>query len=249
VEDVGASATVDLPIGRSRLDVGFPMSMPRRLRGDRGVGELRMPVILGVGVALVLIVLVAVQLASGAASQSDKPKVLVLGDSITDRGQQALKDELGPLYSLSMDGKTSFRTDQQMPSAERWSSREFEQVVLNLGTNDVIQGSGVDQGAQNLAAMVAMFPQASCVHLVTINEMIPREASPTAMRDAKALNEQVRALAAADPRIRIVDWAAIVSDEYAAGTNPTMDGVHPTEEGYEALASAYRTSLDTCPAA
>lgn len=205
-----------------------------------------MPVILGVGVAIVVVTVLAIRMAYGSVEPSDKPKVLVLGDSITDRGQQALKDELGPTYSLSMDGKTSYRTDQQLPSAERWSTRAFEQVILNLGTNDVIQASGVDEGITNLTTMASLFPQATCVHIVTINEMIPPKASPTAARDAVALNERIRAMAA-DPRIRIVDWARIVADETAAGNEPTIDGVHPTEEGYEALAAAYEDSLATCP--
>lgn len=207
-----------------------------------------MPVILGVGVAILVIVLLAVRLAYGPTfAQEDGPKVLVIGDSITDLGQQELKDELDAEYSLSLDGKTSFRTDEQLPSAERWSTRDFTQVVINLGTNDVIQGTSPSDAAANLEAMAQLFPTATCIHVVTVNELIPAEANPVADELARELNDQIRTLPSRNPRVRVIDWAAIVNEEKALGVDLTIDGVHPSDEGYVLLAQAYSEALDSCP--
>jgi lysophospholipase L1-like esterase len=110
----------------------------------------------------------------------------------------------------------------------------------------VVQGWPTDQTAATLSKMVSLFPEAACVHLVTINENIPREAGAAAARSATRLNERVRTLAEADPRVRIVDWAGIVAAERQRGVDPTIDGVHPSEDGYELLSAAYETSFDSC---
>jgi hypothetical protein len=223
------------------------LSGAHRLRGEGGqVGDVRVPVVVVVGIAIVVVTVLAVRLAYGAATSHDKPRVLVLGDSITDRSQAALKDELGAGFDLSIDGKTSFRVGQQLQSAERWSSRDFDQIVINLGTNDAIQGAAVEQSAADLAAMVALFPEARCIHLVTVNEDIPAEADPEAARRAAQLNHHLWTLAAADPRLHVVDWAALVRAELERGAEPTLDGVHPTDDAYELLAVAYAASIRPC---
>jgi lysophospholipase L1-like esterase len=198
------------------------------------------------GAVIVIMVVLAVRLAHGTWSDAAGPTVLVLGDSITDRGQWALKDRVGPAYTLWTDGKTSYRSDEQLPSAERWSTRSLDQVAINLGTNDVIQGWPTDRTAATLSTMVSLFSEADCVHLVTVNEYPSKETRRGAARSAKQLNEQIRSLASADPRVRIVDWAGIVEAELRRGVDPTTDGVHPSEDGYELLSAAYETSFDSC---
>ena len=104
---------------------------------------MRLPVVLAAGVVIVVVAVLAIRVASGAPeTEHDKPRVLVLGDSITDHGQRELNDELGPLYALSIEGQDNFRLDEQIPAAERWATRPFQQVVINLGTNDAVQNDG-----------------------------------------------------------------------------------------------------------
>jgi hypothetical protein len=218
----------------------------RRLTGD--AGELSVPVIIGAGIAIVLVVVVSIQVAylTGVIDDEQRPRVLVLGDSISDRGQRSLRDEVAGAFEVSIDGKASFTTQMMVPAAQRWSTRDFEQVIINLGSNDIAQGVDVDQSALTLAQMVDLFPEAVCVHLVTVTEAMPEAAGPDVRRRAAELNERMRSLAAEDERVRIVDWAAIVRDEIAQGREPTLDGVHPTNETHPRLAAAQAESLDAC---
>ncbi|WP_208026775.1 SGNH/GDSL hydrolase family protein [Rhabdothermincola sediminis] len=219
-----------------------------RLLGDGG--EVRLPTILGVGIGLVVLVVLAIRIAylTGVIDdhRDDRPRVLILGDSITDRGQRALRAELGAAYDLSIDGKASFRIDQQLPSAQRWSTRPFSQVVINLGTNDADQGWPPAESAAALTEMVGLFPDATCIHLVTINERPPDLHGGEPARAAKALNEHIRELSVSDPRVRMVDFDAILRRLSAEGFEPTLDGIHPTDETHELLAQAIAESLDAC---
>jgi hypothetical protein len=218
----------------------------RRCRGDRGyVTDVRLPVVLAVGVLIVVVTVFAIRLAYGSADDGTKPRALILGDSITDHGQRELNDTIGPLYALSIDGQDNFRIDDQLPVAERWATRPFQQVVINLGTNDAVQGWPLDQSSANLTKLVGMFPNAECIHLTTINEHL-KGRSPEAGPSAAALNDQIRAMAAADPRIDVVDWNALVETKMAQGVDLTSDGVHPTRDGGQLLINAYEKSMESC---
>jgi hypothetical protein len=211
------------------------------------VNDVRMPVVVAAGVAIFVIAIFAVRLAYGAATHQEKPRVLVLGDSITDRSQASLNEELGASYSLSIDGKASFRIGEQLPSAQRWATRSFDQVVINLGTNDAVQGGSMRQSGADLGTIVAQFPEARCVHLVTVTEDIPAEASPAAAGRAALINQRMREIASGDARVRVLDWSAVVHAELERGGAPTLDGVHPTEEGHQMLADLYSASIRNCP--
>jgi hypothetical protein len=218
----------------------------RRCGGDRGyVTDVRLPVVLAVGVLIVVVTVFAIRLAYGSADDFSKPRALILGDSITDKSQRELNDTIGPLYALSIDGQDNFRIDDQLPVAERWATRPFQQVVINLGTNDAVQGWPLDQSSANLTKLVAMFPNAQCVHVTTINEHL-RGRSANAGPNAAALNDQIRAMAAADPRINVVDWNALIEANLAQGVDLTSDGVHPTREGSQLLIGAYDKSMQSC---
>ncbi len=218
----------------------------RRCRGDRGyVTDVPLPVVLAVGVLIVVVTVFAIRLAYGSADDGIKPRALILGDSITDHGQRELNDT--GHHSMIIAGRLqdTFRIDDQLPVAGRWAPRSFQQVVINLGTNDAVQGWPQDQSSANLTKLVGMFPNAACLHLTTINEHL-RGRSSEAGPSATALNDQIRAMAAADPRISIVDWNALVEANSAEGVDLTSDGVHPTREGGQLLINAYDMSMDSC---
>jgi lysophospholipase L1-like esterase len=119
-------------------------------------------------------------------------------------------------------------------------------VVINLGTNDVVQGWPIDQSAAGLEQIVSLFPDANCIHLTTVSEFMPDRTSTTEA-DAIALNDAIRTMAATNPQIRIVDWNEIVAEQQAAGVDLTSDGVHPTDEGQQLLVDAYEESMLACP--
>lgn len=218
----------------------------RWCRGDRGyVTDVRLPVVLAIGVLIVVVAVLAIRVAYGSSSKDSEPRALILGDSITDHGQRALNDSLGPLYDLSIDGQDNFRIDDQLPVAERWATRPFRQVVINLGTNDAVQGWPSDQSTANLRKLVAMFPDAACIHLTTVNEHLKGRSGDVGDLAAR-INDQIDEMAAADPRIRVVDWNALVEANLAQGVDLTSDGVHPTAEGNQLLIDAYEASMAGC---
>jgi hypothetical protein len=222
---------------------------PRSTRGraDHGyVSDVRLPVVLAVGVLILVVAVVAIRLAYGSTSSDTRPRALVLGDSITDHGQRVLRDTIGPLYLLSIEGQDNFRVDDQLPVAQRWATRDFSQVVINLGTNDVVQGWPIDQSTAGLEQIVSLFPEANCIHLTTVSESLPGRTSSTAA-DAAELNAAIRSMAESNSRVRIVDWNAIVDEQQAQGIDLTTDGVHPTTEGQQLLVDAYEASMTACP--
>jgi hypothetical protein len=203
-----------------------------------------LPVVLGVGVLIVVIAVLAIRIAYGATADETKPRVLVLGDSITDHGQRELRDTIGPLYALSVEGQDNYRADELVPAAQRWATRDFQQVIINLGTNDVVQGWPVPKTTETLEQLVSFFPRAQCIHLTTINTDLDLGAA--ASDRANAVNDQLQAIADSDSRIHIVDWNAIVDAETAQGVRLTSDGVHPTSEGQQLLVDAYEQSMSAC---
>jgi hypothetical protein len=221
-----------LPVARARYDGGY-------------VSHVSLPVVMCVGVFIVVVAVLAIRLAYGATPEEVKPPVLVLGDSITDHGQRELRDTLGPMYALSIEGQDNFRIDDLLPVAERWATRDFVQVVINLGANDVVQGWPVDESADGLERLVELFPEARCIHLTTLSEELPTR-SPSAEGNAASLNETMRRLSAEDRRVRVVDWNRIVSDARESGTDLTSDGVHPTSEGQRLLVAAVERSTLAC---
>lgn len=211
--------------------------------------DVRLPVVLAVGVVIVVVAVLAIRVASGTPETDvDKPRVLVLGDSITDQGQRGLNEELGPLYALSIEGQDNFRLDEQIPAAERWATRPFQQVVINLGTNDSVQGWPSDQSVASLERLVSLYPNARCIHLTTVNERV-RGRSAEGPARAAAINAAITSMAQSDPRIRVVDWNALVGHSVATNVELTTDGVHPNEPGQQMLIKGYENSLAKCSSA
>jgi len=238
------------PAPTERCDLvggGRPAAGERRpLRGDGGyISDVRLPVVLAVGVVIVVVAVLAIRVANGAPTDTEKPRVLVLGDSITDHGQRQLNEQLGPLYTLSIEGQDNFRIDEEIPAAERWATRPFQQVVVNLGTNDAVQGWPTDQSLASLDRLVSLYPNAACIHLTTVNEHVRGRAADGPAR-AAAINEAIRSMADADPRIRVVDWNALVAHSIANDVDLTTDGVHPNEPGQELLTQGYENSMAKC---
>jgi len=175
------------------------------------------------------------------------PPVALIGDSITAMSATSLHRRLDDDWSVTIDGRPGYRVDQQLDAARRIAARGPEQVVINLGTNDVNQGVDPASSAAAMVEMVSLFDSARCIHLVTVNESM-LDGNLEVRRSAETLNEAYRAIAARDPRVRIIDWAGMVEDWQAAhpGRSITTDTVHPTDEGIDLLVSAYDEALTSC---
>lgn len=178
---------------------------------------------------------------------SSMTSVLVIGDSITAQGRDVIFDVLGSRYDVSVDGRSGFRTDQQVATARRLAKRDFDQVIIELGTNDVFQGIAPESSGAALSEIIGSFDSARCVHLVDVDESMS-SLDPDLPGRAQRINAVIRGIADDDPRIGVISWSAIVRDydESANGEPVTVDGVHPGRAGQRLLVDAYLAALDGC---
>lgn len=178
-------------------------------------------------------------------------RVVLLGDSITELSGSTLEERLGDRWALLVDGQSGATVAQRIPAAERAAADDPRQVIVNLGTNDVTLLLDPAASVGQLRDLLDLFPDAACLHVVTVGEGIEINGRRYA-EEAAAYNEGLRSLAAADPRITVLDWdAALRLDEQVNGTAPDdllYDTVHPTARGEKVLAALYASALEDCPA-
>lgn len=174
--------------------------------------------------------------------------VVIIGDSITEQAEPMLLDALQPDSVVRVRGRGGYRIEQMEPYAVEAASAEPEQVIINLGSNDVLLSWPLDRSVEAYARMLGYFDDARCTHLVTVNQSFRSDSDAGLAYRALLLNGQIRELAASTGA-DIIDWAKMVSDYEAAGSpfGPiTTDSVHPTELGQKMLADEYEEALRTC---
>jgi hypothetical protein len=174
--------------------------------------------------------------------------VVIIGDSITEQAEAMLLDELQPASVLRVRGRGGYRIEQMEPYAVEAAAAEPEQVIINLGSNDVLLAWPLDRSVEAYRRMLEYFDDTRCVHLVTVNQGFESSNDPGLGFRALLLNGKIRELAAATGA-DVIDWATMVSDYEAIGEpyGPlTSDSVHPNELGKKMIADAYRESLRTC---
>jgi hypothetical protein len=170
-----------------------------------------------------------------------------IGDSITDQARAALVSQLDadPAMIRAVSG---IKIDGMLQSAKELAASRPDEVVINLGTNNVLAGESTDREVDELQRLMAIFADVRCVHLVTINEHMFSWDGVDLLNGATHFNARIRAMTA-DPRVHVVDWAQIVTD-YDAANDPfgpmTIDTVHPDPLGKKLLLDAYQRSLDAC---
>jgi len=201
-----------------------------------------------------IVILVVGLLAIGAGLvvwqwRSAKPKVVLLGDSITDMSSPVLQDALGNRYSLVISGVPNARADDREPDVPALAATKPDQVVINLGTNDLLKNASLDEAVASLTRIGGSFTSASCVHLVTLNESMVDFNQPDLHQRSVTLNERLRALAA-EHGWHVIDWNAAAQAYEATGEKDgplSTDTVHPTaEKGQHILAEEYRHGLEAC---
>jgi hypothetical protein len=178
---------------------------------------------------------------------NDGDPVFILGDSITALGDPVLHETLSA-YNLNVAAKFGDTLEDRVAAADLGAASKPTQVVINLGTNDVLKGVDPATAAATLDQMVSKFADANCVHVVTINRNLDQRGNrPVAAIDA--LNAAIEALPDQHDNVDIVRWDEIQGDAAEEAGNPTAltsDGVHPDDPGQKSLADAYADALDGC---
>ncbi len=185
-----------------------------------------------------------------ACSRNQGERVAVVGDSLVTFDEQALRTEMGDDFELVVSGNFGSQVLGAIPPAEIVSTTKAAQLIVNLGTNDVRAGTPVEQSMAALRALIGLFPDARCIHLVNINEhMVDGVTGQTSTDAARRYNDALEQLAESDDRLGIIDWNAEIEDTLQ-GDPPTStlttDSVHLTEEGNEALNGLYGRAVRGC---
>ncbi len=201
------------------------------------------------GAAIWFTVLAIVSAGCGNPNKGDS--VAVIGDSITVFDQTELQSRLGRDFELVVSGSTGYTIAEVMPEAQFVASRTYDQVIINMGSNDVLNGLDVDQSMSDLVAIIALFDSASCLHLVNVNEhMINLTTTSFTTTAARTFNAALADLVVGDGRLSIIDWAAVTDDNLNDDEPPwstlTEDSIHPTEEGNRVLHGLYDDALASC---
>lgn len=181
----------------------------------------------------------------------DGRSVAVVGDSIVSLDAQDLQRDLGDRFDLDVSGNFGKTVTDVLPVAGALADRRPDQVVIELGTNDVLQGVPTRTSMAALRQMVSLFPSARCIHLTDVStHMLEPDGRPANPALARAFNTALDELVGSDPRLSVVHWDAAVGRSIADGATGagvlTKDSIHPTAQGDVVLNSLYREALAGC---
>ena len=188
---------------------------------------------------------------AGCANPNEGDSVAVIGDSITDLDQTDLHEQLGDEYQLVISGNFGSSIEAVQQEAKFVGARDFDQVIFNIGTNDVLEDLDVDTSIAALREEIGYYDSARCVFLVNINEhMINRRTGEVTTDAAVRFNAAFDQLTDENPRISVIDWRDATSSTLNNDDPPvsrlTQDSVHPTTEGNRKLNDLYAAALEGC---
>lgn len=166
-----------------------------------------------------------------AAPKATTGSVALLGDSLNVGVEPYLAEELRGV-AIVADDRVGRRTDEGIAEVESGRARLAPHVVVSLGTNDLPEGA--DAFRADVARLSRLIGPGRCLVWATIwRNGAPDEAFNSVLRDA----------AAANGRMRLVEWAAMVQahPEWLA-----PDGLHANEAGYRKRAAAIAKAVRAC---
>lgn len=178
-----------------------------------------------------------------SATPPDRPIVVVVGDSITDMTAAALHARLDPAVDLTAEGVHGALAADMLATSTRLAALDPDVAVVNLGTNDATMSLDAGTTEAAIRAHLEQFASADCRWVVTLTE----RPDPPFRDAARETNARLRALAALEPTVGVIDWQAVLDADLAAGSpeGPLLtDDIHPTDAGAEALVGLIATAVD-----
>lgn len=170
--------------------------------------------------------------------------VVLFGDSLTVLVMKDVTNGAKPDIDVTTKGTWGLRIDELIDPAAEVAATDPDQVVVNLGTNNVLQRRDIVASNQDLDRLVEELSDVRCIHLVTVNEQI-HHLGGDFTKEARALNDEIRRLAARRLNTTVIDWNQMVLDH--AGDNiMDADTVHPNPAGITLLAAAYLEAIRAC---
>lgn len=194
----------------------------------------------------VVVVLAALSVVPGPDRSGDS--VVVLGDSITEFGQDHLVDVLGEEYELTVDGAFGARTGDRIEAAAAIAATHPDQVVVNLGTNDVVVGTPLDKVRDDLDRLLGHLDSVECVHVVTVGENLVSNGL-SLPRAGRAVNDQIAEVTSEHANAHLLRWDRVQQAAGLRRDDPQallFDGIHPDGDGLMVLAEGYAEVLADC---
>ena len=172
---------------------------------------------------------------------SSTPRVAVVGDSITVLAGRDIAKDLHTRYHTDIQAQLGQRIDQMLPALARQLRHHPHAVVVNLGTNDMLQAQIHPDWQSGFIRLVSMVASSPCVVFVTISSLGRSNISEPAV--AGAINAAIARAVLDHHNFHVVDWNALVHSPNGLSLL-IPDKIHPSAEGSQRLASAIRGALE-----
>ncbi len=158
-------------------------------------------------------------------------EVALVGDSLNVGVEPYLAHAL-PGFGVIADDRVGWRTREGIAEIEQGRARLAPHVVVSLGTND--PPGAVAAFRHDVARVTALVGPGRCLVWATIW----RDGGPDG-----GFNAVLREAAAANRRMRLVEWAEMVQEhsDWLAS-----DGLHGNETGYRERARAIAAAVRDC---
>jgi murein DD-endopeptidase MepM/ murein hydrolase activator NlpD len=161
------------------------------------------------------------------------PTVQMVGDSLAVGTQDALPAQLDG-YQVATNAKEGRTLAEGMQIVNALGAKPSI-LAVSLFTND--DPRDVDELADAVRASTQAVKADGCVVWATIHR------PPVAGVSYDKANAKLRAIAADNPRVKVVEWDAAADDHPGWFGS---DGVHPSPDGYQARARLYAQAIRGC---
>jgi lysophospholipase L1-like esterase len=163
----------------------------------------------------------------------------------------AIETTLGSQYAWDISAQGGNTFENRVESFEDQINNPSgppQDVIINLGTNDVFQwptnGDSWQTGLSQLAGVAGF--SGACV--VWVNVSTYADALIGGRPVAESINAAIAKLAAGDPNFHVLDWNAFIHEgnnyeNYVVGFGGFSLNVHPDAAGQQALAGLYAQAL------
>jgi lysophospholipase L1-like esterase len=188
---------------------------------------------------------------------ADKPRVVLMGDSITEGWRWTVEPE-GPEMGSFFSGKSyinrgiSGQTTPQILVRFRQDVIDLHPavVVILAGTND-ISNDPRESTLQTIESNLATMSELARLHgiRVVLASMLPTADYPwrpglQPVPKIVAVNQWLRNYAAANHHLYLDMYSPLATHKGALRADLTLDGVHPNFAGYEIMAPLLQQSVD-----
>jgi acyl-CoA thioesterase-1 len=146
-----------------------------------------------------------------------------------------------PDFDQNHEGHSGWTADRMNNQAKNWATASAAQIVLlHAGTNDLDKGQTVASTVTDLTNVINKFRSANPGIVVLIAQIIP-----IAGLDAKVqeLNQSIAALASQMNTATSPVVAVDLHSGFSVSTDLKADGIHPTESGFQKMASDWFAAL------